>query len=127
MILDFDGFNKINEKDSTFDVIKRMWGKNVSGSFKERIYINIKQFPGGSFIINNRVNGNDYKVNYKLMGILNNKFDLGLLSETETNKFDISKLDDVSLFLTSLGLEKNVHNDREITFVGELSLTDLKS
>lgn len=121
---------KYNENYTLNDFIsgaKTSWKRNVMGTYKEPVYIWV--FTKNSTIINNSL---DDKVNVKIMDMLNDKFNLGFNKDkngqymSNAFKFDNSKLEEVSDYLTSLGLERKDFESEGCLFKGKLSAKDLK-
>jgi hypothetical protein len=132
-ILNFGNFNE-SFIDDIVSGAKTSWEKNVTGTYKEPIWIWVKYYKNKNyeqcFIENKNLDG---KVNIKLMDILNEKFSLGIRKKNQYHgslfEFDYSKLEDVSKYLIDLGLERKDFkrkNANDIVFTGKLSLKDLK-
>ena len=129
---DFSLFNKKLNEGIFGDIVsgvKSSWKRNVIGTYQEPVYIWIFNKNGETIIQNNELSG---KVNIKLMDILNDKFKLNLDKDKNgyytINRFyfDYSKLDEVSDFLTNIGLERKDFGDKNLVFKGKLSMKDLK-
>lgn len=111
-------------------MFKELFGFNEDK--KTWIYIEIQAYDQDAFIKNTWM---DTEVNRKLMISLNDKLDLGFNYSPKTNdypsvnKISINKINDISEFLTNLGLKKdesNEGNKRQIVFKGKLSLNSFK-
>jgi hypothetical protein len=90
--------------------------------YEELVSITIE----GGYIKNKFIN---LEVNRKLMRVLDSRFGLNFGEISEKHKIDISKVSEISNFLTSIGLRKNETNigDRNrLTFNGMLSLKEIK-
>lgn len=135
-LIDFKNFNnKLNEGffNDVISGAKTSWKRNITGTYKEPVWIWIKYYKDQEqcFIQNNGLDGN---VNIKLMDILNDRFNLDFIKNGKyyvgsTFKFDYSKLEEVSKYLISLGLERNDFKGKgikDISFNGKLSIKDLK-
>lgn len=133
LIDDFKTFNDKKLNEGLFDDIisgaKTSWKRNVTGTYKEPVFIWIFNKNGKTTIQNNELSS---KVNIKIMDILNNKFNLNLDKDENgyytrnAFDFDYSKIDDVSEFLTNIGLERKDFDDTGLVFKGKLSMRDLK-
>lgn len=139
LIDDFNTFTNKKLNDGFFDDIvsgaKSSWKRNVTGTYKEPVWIWVKYYKNKDyqhcFIENKDL---DREVNVKLMDILNDKFDLNLIKKGKyyvgsTFEFDYSKLEEVSEYLTGLGLEREEFERKgvkDIVFKGKLSMRDLK-
>ena len=111
-----------------------LFGFGVDKDKKIPIWIYINIFNNGdAFIINE---GMGQEVNRKLMSMMDDKLGLGFLFNKKSNdcpsdnKLEMNKLDEVSDFLTNLGLERidtqQGRGSNKILFKGKLSLNDLK-
>jgi hypothetical protein len=135
----FRNFEKSKLNEGFFDDIvsgaKSSWKRNVTGTYKEPVWIWIKYYKNKDYqhcFIENK--GLDGEVNIKLMDILNNKFNLNLSKSGKyyvgsTFEFDYSKLEEVSEYLINLGLERKDFERKgakDISFNGKLSMEDLK-
>jgi hypothetical protein len=135
----FRNFEKSKLNEGFFDDIvsgaKSSWKRNVTGTYKEPVWIWIKYYKNKDYqhcFIENK--GLDGEVNIKLMDILNNKFNLNLSKSGKyyvgsTFEFDYSKLEEVSEYLINLGLERKEFERKgakDICFNGKLSMRDLK-
>jgi hypothetical protein len=133
LIDDFNTFNnrKLNEGffNDMVSGAKSSWKRNVSGTYKEPIFIWIFNKNGKTTIQNNDLSSN---VNIKIMDILNDKFNLNLDKDKNGYytcnifDFDYSKIDDVSDFLINIGLERKDFDNKGLVFKGKLSMRDLK-
>lgn len=106
--------------------------RNIIGSYNEQVWIWIKCFDNKCFMENQWLDGD---ANIKLFDILNDKFNLnftkkGKYYQGSTFEFDYSKLDEISEYLISIGLErKNLGIKKEddvVLFKGKISLKNLK-
>jgi hypothetical protein len=129
----FRNFEKSKLNEGFFDDIvsgaKSSWKRNVTGTYKEPVFIWIFTKNEQTTIQNNNL---DSRVNIKIMDMLNDKFDLGFNKDkngyymSNVFKFDESKLNDVSNFLIDLGLERKDFETEGCLFKGKLSMKDLK-
>lgn len=126
------GKSKLNEGffDDIVSGAKSSWKRNITGTYKEPIWIWIKCLKDKQhcFIENKGLSG---EVNIKLMDILNDKFNLNLDKRGgyyvgSTFEFDYSKLEEVSKYLIGLGIERKDLEKDVILFNGKLSMRDLK-
>jgi hypothetical protein len=132
-----EGFLKYMKNLKTYeglldDVIsgaKTSWKRNVMGTYKEPVFIWVFTNKGIPRIENKNL---DSKVNTKIMDMLNDKFNLGFNKDKNGQymssifKFDTSKLEEVSNYLTSLGLERSDFESEGCLFKGKLSIKNLK-
>ena len=129
----FRNFEKSKLNEGFFDDIvsglKSSWKRNVTGTYKEPVFIWIFTKNEQTTIQNNNL---DSRVNIKIMDMLNDKFDLGFNKDkngyfmSNVFKFDDSKLDELSNFLIELGLERKDFETEGCLFKGKLSMIDLK-
>ena len=129
----FRNFEKSKLNEGFFDDIvsgaKSSWKRNVTGTYKEPVFIWIFTKNEQTTIQNNNL---DSRVNIKIMDMLNDKFDLGFNKDkngyymSNVFKFDESKLNDVSNFLIDLGLERKDFETEGCLFKGKLSMKDFK-
>ena len=129
----FRNFEKSKLNEGFFDDIvsglKSSWKRNVTGTYKEPVFIWIFTKNEQTTIQNNNL---DSRVNIKIMDMLNDKFDLGFNKDkngyymSNVFKFDESKLNDVSNFLIDLGLERKDFETEVCLFKGKLSMKDFK-
>ena len=129
----FRNFEKSKLNEGFFDDIvsgaKSSWKRNVTGTYKEPVFIWIFTKNEQTTIQNNNL---DSRVNIKIMDMLNDKFDLGFNRDkngyfmSNVFKFDDSKLDELSNFLIELGLERKDFETEGCLFKGKLSMIDLK-
>jgi hypothetical protein len=108
---------------------KTSWKRNVMGTYAESVFIWVFTNNGMPRILNKDL---DSKVNVKIMDMLNDKFNLGFNKDKNGQymssifEFDLSKLEEVSNYLTSLGLERKDFESQGCLFKGKLSVKDLK-
>ena len=122
--------DKLNEGffDDIVSGAKSSWKRNVTETYKEPVFIWIFNKNGKTTIKNNELSG---KVNIKIMDILNDKFNLNLNKDKNCyyslSFIEYSKIDEVSDFLTSIGLERKDFDDKSLVFKGKLSMKDLRN
>ena len=129
----FRNFEKSKLNEGFFDDIvsgaKSSWKRNVTGTYKEPVFIWIFTKNEQTTIQNNNL---DSRINIKIMDMLNDKFDLGFNKDkngyymSNFFKFDDSKLDELSNFLIEFGLERKDFETEGCLFKGKLSMKDLK-
>lgn len=129
----FKNFRKSKLNERFFDDIvsgaKTSWKRNVTGTYKEPVFIWIFNKNGKSTIQNNELSS---KVNITIMNMLDTKFNLNLEKDkngyyiSNIYDFDYSKLEEVSNFLTGIGLERKDFGEKGSLFKGKLSMKDLK-
>jgi hypothetical protein len=136
-IKDFKNFNE-GFVDDIVSGAKTSWQRNITGTYKEPVWIWIKYYGAKnsyyehSFLKNDGVGS---QVNDLLMDIMDDKFSLNFTKKGGRYvgtyfEFDYSKLDGVSKFLTGLGLERQDfergNRAKDIVFRGKLSKRDLR-
>jgi hypothetical protein len=129
----FRNFEKSKLNEGFFNDIlsgaKSSWKRNITGTYKEPVFIWIFTKNEQTTIQNNDLSS---RVNIKIMDMLNDKFDLGFNRDkngyfmSNVFKFDDSKLDELSNFLIELGLERKDFETEGCLFKGKLSMIDLK-